>query len=153
MYRSGVRPIVLAFGVLLLVSASCGSSSPAASTAASTTAPITSAVTRPRPTVAPASTIAPPEAAPQPSPDQAAAALLGAWQHGDRATALRVASASAVATLFGRPAVSTEARGCQDPVGQMSDCAFGLSGSTLLTLHTIAVVAGGWVVDSVTFEG
>jgi hypothetical protein len=58
----------------------------------------------------------------------------------------------AVASLFGHPVAPAEARGCQDPVGQTSDCAFGLPGSTLLTFHTIVVVSGGWVVDTATFE-
>jgi hypothetical protein len=112
------------------------------------------ATSGPSPLVAPtapeATTTTAIEATPQPSPDQAAAALLDAWRRGDRATALRVASVDAVAVLFSSPSTSTVARGCQVPIAQQSDCAFGIGGGRLLALH--AVRGGtGWVIGSVDF--
>jgi hypothetical protein len=44
----------------------------------------------------------------------------------------------------------TSDRGCQDPVGGSSTCAF-MYGSGLLSLQT-TTVSGGWVVQSATFE-
>ncbi|MHB8464841.1 MAG: hypothetical protein ACYDD7_08395 [Acidimicrobiales bacterium] len=88
--------------------------------------------------------------APQPSPDVAANALLQAWQVGDRAVAARVASASAVATLFAHAPQPVSDRGCQDPVGGQASCAFGV-GSGLVTVHTV-MAGGGWIVDEVGFD-
>jgi hypothetical protein len=37
-------------------------------------------------------------------------------------------------------------------VAGASDCAFGTGGTNLLTLHTVAVPSGLWVVATVAFE-
>ena len=136
-----------AAGALCLAVAGCSSATKTAppSTSAS---PTTFAPTTVRPTTTGVAV----EVAPQPTPDQAAAALLDAWRRGDRATALRVSSAAAVDATFAHPGGPTTGRGCQEPVGQTSDCAFGYAGG-LLVVHTVQTPSGLWVVDSVNFEG
>ena len=138
-------PIAAAACAVLLAGCGSGAGVSSPSTSAPTTAPPSTAAPATSSTVAA-------EVAPQPSPEQAAAALLDAWRRGDRATALRVASVGAVDTTFGHPAGPTTARGCQEPVSQKSDCAFGYAGG-LLVLHTVRTPSGLWVVDSVNFEG
>lgn len=93
------------------------------------------------------------ENVPQPTPQLAAAAMLEAWGRGDRVGALRVASAAAVDSLFARPPSPAQGWGCQEPVAQTSDCAFGLGDSGLLVVHTKEVAPALWVVDSVSLEG
>jgi len=141
--RGRVGPV--AFGVVALaVGCSSGSSVPTTTTTTPVTAPATAAPT----TTTTSTTVT---LAPQPSPDQAAQALLGAWRAGDRGVASRVASASAVAVLFGQPPQGTPDRGCQDPVGGSSNCAFGLANGGLLTLHASMVPSGLWLIDGVQF--
>jgi hypothetical protein len=140
-----LRALPAAACAMLMAACASGARAPRPSTSAPTTAPPTTAAPATTSTVAA-------EVAPQPSPDQASAALLDAWRRGDRATALRVASVAAVDTTFGHPAGPTTGRGCQEPVSQSSDCAFGYAGG-LLVLHTVQTPSGLWVVDSVNFEG
>jgi hypothetical protein len=127
----------------------CGTSSNGHASA--TTSPSGSSTTAP-----PASTSTAPSTsttvalAPLSSPDAAANALINAWRGGDRAGALRVALPAAVDAMFGHPVQPTNDRGCQDPIGGSSTCAF-MYGSGLLTLQT-TTVSGGWVVQSATFE-
>ncbi len=83
------------------------------------------------------------------SPDAAAGALFGAWHAGDRAAAGRVATPSAVATLFFYPPGSFSDRGCQDPISGQAMCAFGV-GSGLVQVQTVMALAGGWYVQSLT---
>ena len=87
---------------------------------------------------------------PQTTPDVAANALFTAWRQGDRAAASRVATPAAITVLFSQPPASFSDRGCQDPLGGTSSCAFGV-GTSLVTLHTVTL-AGGWVVDAVAVE-
>ena len=68
-----------------------------------------------------------------PSPAAAAAALIAAWQRGDRIDAGRVATPAAVDALFAHPFVPVEERGCQEPVGGRSNCVFRV-GAALLTV-------------------
>jgi len=75
--------------------------------------------------------------------------LLDAWQNHDRHAAEQVAVPSAVATLFANPPEPFSDRGCQNPIANQSNCAFGLGTSSLVQLQTVTL-AGGWVVQTVT---
>ena len=86
---------------------------------------------------------------PQASPDAAAVAVLNAWRAGDRAAAARVATPTAIATLFAQPPQGFSSRGCQDPLAGRSACSFGIGGG-LVDVNTVTL-AGGWLVDGVTF--
>jgi hypothetical protein len=86
------------------------------------------------------------------SPDAAASALFAAWARGDRAAARQVATGDAVATLFFYPPRPVSDRGCQDPLGGRSGCAFGV-GSGLIQVETVMALVGGWYVDAVTVNG
>jgi hypothetical protein len=94
-------------------------------------------------------------AAPQASPDGAAARLIGAWAAGDRPTARRVATPGAVATLF---AVAYPGQGLAVSRGCSSTfvpivCTYGPPGGASPTdpVFEIAVSqsAGRWYVSSV----
>ena len=87
---------------------------------------------------------------PQGSPDTAATTLLTAWRAGDPTLAAKVAIPAVIAAVFGRPAQAFSDRGCQDPVGGQSSCAFAVGGG-LVSVHTVTL-AGGWVVDQIAFE-
>lgn len=129
--------------------AGCGTSS--TGHASATTSPSgTSTTAAPASTSTMASTTTTLALAPLSSPDAAANALINAWRGGDRAGALRVALPAAVDSVFGQAVQPTNDRGCQDPIGGSSTCAF-MYGSGLLTLQT-TMVSGGWVVQSATFE-
>jgi hypothetical protein len=86
------------------------------------------------------------------SPDVAANALFAAWERGDRGAARRVATDDAVATLFFYPPKPLSDRGCQDPLGGRSACAFGVGGG-LVQVQTVMALVGGWYVESVTVNG
>jgi hypothetical protein len=103
----GIGLFVIVVMILAAALAGCGKSVRAATPP--TTAPATTPATT-RPTAAPTTPrrTAPPTTvwtlkAPQASPDDAAAALVGAWAAGDRATALTVATPTAVEALFAVP--------------------------------------------------
>ena len=134
---------LLAAMVLL---AACGSSGKGAAGATTTLAAST--------TEAPATTVAATTTtvalSPLGSPDAAATALIDAWRKGDRAGALLVATPAAVDAMFGQAVQATSDRGCQDPIGGTSSCAFGY-GSGLLSITT-SMAGGGWIVQSATFE-
>ena len=128
---------------------------PGPSRAAGATASVTPAT--PPATTAPATT-APPTTAPaavaltpQPSPDQAANALLDTWRRGDHAGALHLATPAAVDALFSRPSQPAQDRGCQDPLNARSSCAF-MVGDGLLALQAGATLEGGWVIVGASFE-
>ena len=152
------RAAILGASALLAATACSGGTTrahaagaPSSSTSGtpSATTPTTLSPTTLSPTAAPTATT---EAlAPQSSPDVAARALFGAWSKGDRSAALRVATPAAVTTLFARPVASYSDRGCQDPISARALCAFGI-GDGLAQVGTVAVPAGGWVVDTVTLE-
>jgi hypothetical protein len=132
--------------VMAVAVAACGSSSKgASSTTTASTAPAASTTTSTL--QATTTTIA---MTPQGSPDAASNALIDAWHKGDRAAALRVALPAAVDAMFAQPVQATSDRGCQDPQGGSSSCAFGY-GSGLLSLQ-LTMVSGGWVVQAATFE-
>jgi len=150
------RNVVLGAAALVAVSATaCSSSHPAAvpgtsvTTASSVgTAPSTSAALTTTTTATPTPTT---EALiPQQSPDVAARALFDAWAKGDRVAALHVATPAAAEALFARPVASYSDRGCQDPISDRALCAFGV-GDGLAQVGTVSL-AGGWVVERVTFE-
>jgi hypothetical protein len=131
--------------VALLAACTSGSAKPAATTP--TAAPghsVTSAPPSPVTTADPLVPVA--------SPDAAANALFAAWGRGDRGGARRVATDDAVATLFFYPPRPVSDRGCQDPLGGRSACAFGVGGG-LVQVQTVMALVGGWYVESVTVNG
>ena len=145
-----VGPFLVVLSAVVLASTACSSATkgPTATVAPTIATTRTTTVS----STAPVATSTTAQIAPQPSPDQAAAALLDAWRRGDRTTALRVASVAAVDALFAHPGSAAQARGCQEPIGPSSDCAFGIGGTNLLTIHTVSVPSGLWFVENVAFE-
>ena len=103
-------------------------------------------------TVAP---VVPP--APQPSPETAANALVGYWASGNRATALRVATPQAVATLFAvhYPSGLAINRGCTTAFPPII-CTYGAPGggpenAPIYQLYETQA-PGGWYVSSVQIQ-
>jgi hypothetical protein len=133
---------------------SCSGSRPAAAkspapstTAATTVAPSTSASTT-------STTVVP--RAPQPSPDQAAAQMVGAWAAGDRGAANAVATPSAVDQLFAAPypgAGLAIPRGCSAAFPPIV-CTYGPpgGGSASASIYELYVSQSpkGWYVSSVS---
>jgi hypothetical protein len=162
---ASIRVIVGATCVVVLAAA-CGSSDAAApptSPSTSTTAPPTTTTapttTTPPVTAPPAPTTTAPAIppAPQPSPEVAANALVGYWASGNRATALRVATPQAVATLFAVPYPNGLAnnRGCTSAFAPII-CTFGAPGGGPVNAPIYQVYVtqapGGWYVSSVQIE-
>jgi hypothetical protein len=119
----------------------------ASTTAATTVAPSTAAPTT-------STTLVPP--APQPSPDQAAAQMVGAWAAGDRTAASSVATRSAVDQLFAAPypgAGLAIPRGCSVAFPPIV-CTYGPpgGGSAAASLYELYVSQSpkGWYVSSVS---
>ena len=155
------RAIGLAAG-LATAAVGCGHSAspssvvtlPPSSTAPATTTPATTARTTPR-TVRSAPTTALVVAAPQPSPDLAAAQLVGAWAAGNRARAASVAAPQAVATLFAVPypgSSMTISRGCSSEFAPIV-CTYGPPGGASPADPVFEIyasqTAGGWYVSAV----
>jgi hypothetical protein len=121
---------------------------PHATSAVSTTS--TSAASKTTTTVALPSAL-------QPGASTAATALVSGWAGGNRATALSVATPSAVGTLFATPYASGMAidRGCSTSVPPVV-CTFGPPGGASPTdpIYQVYVsqTAGGWYVSSVKVE-
>jgi hypothetical protein len=127
-----------------------GPSTPAAgatTTTASRTGPSTSSTT----------TVALPTALSS-SADAAATALVSSWSAGNKATALTVATPTAVATLFAAPYKSglAIARGCSTDFSPIV-CTFGPPGgaspSDAIYQVLASQTAGGWYVTSVRIQG
>jgi hypothetical protein len=148
--------LILALGV---ITAACSTRNGAAGPAATTTAPSASTTvttTRVPETVTPTTSTAPIPAAPQPTPDQAAATLIAAWAAGDRTGAGAVATQSAVDQLFGVPypgpglAIS---RGCSAAFPPIV-CTYGPPGgaSPSDSIYQLYVSSSpkGWYVSSVS---
>jgi hypothetical protein len=157
----------------MVVASGCGSGTKG--TAAPTTAP-NAAPTTPAPTTAvpttpvpttPAPTTTVPASttttsavpsSPQSSGDVAAADLIADWKAGDQASALHVASAAAVATLFATPYAGQTVigRGCQDAQFPPVICSYGPEGgasaSDSLYQLTVTQAPNGWYVSAVTIE-
>lgn len=97
--------------------------------------------------------------APQPSPDLAAAQLVGAWAAGQRSTAAAVASPAAVAELFAvaYPGQAlTISRGCSSeflPIVCTYGPAGGASASDAVFELYASPTPGGWYVSSVRILG
>lgn len=93
----------------------------------------------------------------KPDPDTAASALVSSWASGNRATALTVASPSAVAALFAAPYKSglAEDRGCSTAFSPIV-CTFGPPGGASPTdaIYQIDVsqASGGWYVSAVKVQ-
>lgn len=82
------------------------------------------------------------------SADEAAAALIKAWQAGDKVTAQRVALPAAVDALFARPAMVLQNRGCSQ-----NQCVYKYgSGQTLVRL-TATQSAPGYQITAAEYEG
>jgi hypothetical protein len=128
--------------VLAIMMASCTTGHGGASTTTSTThkAPATT------------TTVALP-AAPQPSADAAASALVSSWATGNRTQALSVATPGAVATLFAAPYTAGLAidRGCNSNAPIV--CSFGPPGGSAPTdplyEFTATGIPTGWYISSV----
>jgi hypothetical protein len=124
--------------------------SPAASTTRATTAP---SATRPPVTTPPTTAWKP--AAPQASPDAAAASLVDAWAAGNRATARAVATPGAVSSLFAVPYPGpglAMSRGCSTAFPPVK-CTYGPPGgaSPNDAIYELSVsrTSGGWYVSAV----
>lgn len=140
-----MRRSTLLFAIVLVAACSGGddgavtTTSPGSSSSASTT------------TAAPATTSStlPPQT-PLASGEEAVGALLAAWQAGDRAAALLVASAPAVDTLFAIVPEPAAARGCnQGNINVTISCVFGLSVGTLQVRAAPTADGTGFLVDFV----
>ena len=144
-------------GVALSVgfmASSCSTSSRAAapSQETSTTAVTTVAPSTAAPTTS--TTLVPP--APQPSPDQAAAQMIGAWAAGDRAAASAVATRSAVDQMFAATypgAGLAIPRGCSAAFPPIV-CTYGPPGGSSATASIYELYVSqspkGWYVSSVS---
>jgi hypothetical protein len=163
-------PALLALGVGVM--SGCGSGGREAPTAAPTTtspAPTVPVTTVPATTVpattVPATTVpatttttSAVPSSPQPSGDVAAADLIADWKAGDRASALHVATAAAVASLFDTPYAGQTVigRGCQDVQFPPVICSYGPEGgasaSASLYQLTVTQAPDGWYVSSVSIE-
>jgi hypothetical protein len=149
--------VIVGASALLAATACSGGTTRAAHAAGAPSSPTSGAPAATTTTAQPLSpTTAAPTATtealvPQSSPDVAARALFDAWSKGDHAAALRVATPAAVAALFAQPVASYSDRGCQDPISARALCAFEI-GDGLAQVATVSVLAGGWVVDTVTLE-
>jgi|HubBroStandDraft_4_1064222.scaffolds.fasta_scaffold11266_4 hypothetical protein len=92
-------------------------------------------------------------AAPQPSAEAAASALVSSWATGNRPQALSVATPAAVATLFAAPYTAGLAidRGCNSNIPIV--CTFGPPGGSAPTdpLYELGATAlpNGWYISSV----
>ncbi|MDR3650977.1 MAG: hypothetical protein P4L20_17960 [Acidimicrobiales bacterium] len=157
-----------AVAAVLGVGAAACSSNPAAApptqptttlaSSATTTVPTSTA-----PTTAPGpvpTTTAPPAVppAPQPSAEDAANALVGYWASGNRAAAMRVATAPAVATLFGvaYPNGLAVNRGCSSSFSPIV-CTYGAPAggpvnAPIYQLDEVQAPSGGWYVNTVQIE-
>jgi hypothetical protein len=157
-------PPALLAALLAAVVAACGTShtsSSAATTISPGRTPRTASRAAPASTTRPVSTLPTPwvAAAPQATPDAAAARLVGAWASGDRVTAATVATPAAAAALFAVPypgpglAIS---RGCTSEF-QPIVCTYGPPGGASPTdqVFEISVTEGrrGWYVSSVRALG
>jgi hypothetical protein len=133
--------------------AGCGSSHTAAPT--TTTAPVGTIQPTTTAAAAPPTTAATPPA-PQPSPSDAADALIRGWQSGDRTYAASVATASAVATLFARAyqGQTVVSRGCSTGFAPYT-CSYGPEGGGSGSLYqlTVSQAPAGWYVSDVRVEG
>jgi hypothetical protein len=140
---------------------------PAAITAGpTTTGPTTSGSTAPTratattlvTTTAKTATTTPPKSrwappSPQPTPSQAAYALVNAWAGHDRSVALMDASPAAVAALFfyRYPAGGPQYRGCSTPPGNAPGSCVWRSGDELLSL-TVTYFSNGYGVTAAIME-
>jgi hypothetical protein len=134
---------------------SAGGSAP---TGTATTAPSEPTTTAVAPSTTTRSVATSVPADPQPSPEQATAALVLDWERGNRTAATQVATATAVATLFGRPyrGEVLNDRGCASPGPNPVICSWGpyalASPTNPLYEITVAVHRGGWYVVAVARE-
>jgi hypothetical protein len=121
-----------------------------ATTSSTTARPVGATTAAPK---APRGTAAWAPSSPQPTPSQAAWALLDAWVANNRATALEDASPAAVSVLFsyGYPEAGVQYRGCSSPPGDTaSSCAY-RDGNDLLSL-TVSLFPRGWAVTGAVLE-
>jgi hypothetical protein len=136
----------LVLGATAAACGASGTSGPGATTTATTTKP------------APTTTTTGVPAAPQPSANDAASALVSDWSSGNRASALSVATPQAVAALFAVPYPSGLAvdRGCSSGFVPVT-CTFGAPGggpptASIFQLSVSQTSGGGWYVSSVKIE-
>lgn len=90
----------------------------------------------------------------QATPDAAAAALITAWETGNRGAAATGATAAAVASLFAQPYSpgSMQARGCTAASDNPGTCTYANRQSGSLYEIGVTQIAAGWYVSSVTIE-
>jgi hypothetical protein len=147
--RRNILAVVALTASLFL--AACDSNANRASTVTSTTSAPVSAPT----TASTATTVAPITStttaalppAPQPSPEAVSSLLIHAWEKGDRATAAKVATASAISVLFAVPygGEVLDDRGCGSPGPNPVVCSWGPNGGASPTnpLYNITVAPTG----------
>lgn len=154
--RRRIASLLAAAGAISLLGA-CGSSADHPTSTPTTAAPTTSAPpTTPAPTTT-TTTAVPPD--PQSSPQNASAAFIDAWEAGDRTAAAKVATATAVATLFaaryGGEVLND--RECSVPGVNAVVCSWGpyAEASPTNPLYEVTVSPHGadWYVSSVTKLG
>jgi hypothetical protein len=141
------RPrLLVAVAALALGACSSGDDDPAVS--AATTTPSTTSTTLAA-TTTPA-TVAAPVQTPLPSGREAIDALLAAWEAGDRASALLVASTEAVDALFAVPVEGRDDRGCNSGnINTTIQCVFRLPSGELSVRARPTIDASGFLVDFV----
>ena len=101
-------------------------------------------------TVLATTTTAAPLLTPLPTGREAIDAVLGAWEAGDRAAALLVASAEAVDALFAVPVEAREDRGCNSGnVNTTIQCVFRLPSGELQVRARPNLDGSGYLVDFV----
>lgn len=143
--------LLVAAGLLAGCSSSLSQPTAATSTTSPpvTTAPTTAVTAPPTP---PTTVYAP--TAPQPSPYQAAGALVYEWSVGNRAGAATMAAPAAVATLFAQPypAGWFQARGCTASSTNPGTCTYANRYNGSLYEIGVTHLPAGWYVSSVTVE-
>lgn len=140
------RPLVLV-AVAALAFGACSSDDDDPSVAVATTAPGATTTTT---AVATTTTAAGPVQTPLPSGREAIDALLAAWEAGDRAAALLVASSEAVDALFAVPVEARDDRGCNSGnINTTIQCVFRLPSGELSVRARPTIDASGFLVDFV----
>ncbi|HLI23556.1 MAG TPA: hypothetical protein VKU91_01270 [Acidimicrobiales bacterium] len=114
---------------------------PPSSTTPATTVPATTTTTAYKP------------ATTQPTPDGAAYQLISAWGDGSRAQAARIASPSAVGSLFAIPYPGSylQFRGCSSDFSPASCIYRNVNADSIIDVYATRV-PGGWYVSSVVVE-
>jgi hypothetical protein len=139
----------------LFILAACSSSPQNTSSSTTPSSTTTTHAALPPPTTAP-----PTPVAPQPTADTAANALINFWASGDKADALRVATTTAVNSLFASPFPGGDLaidRGCSTGASPVT-CTFGPPGGAdpndaIYSMSVTELPNGYWYVSAAQQEG